>query len=370
MASKNKYQTENNKENEEKTIALKKEDMDFVEMLRTKTDEADIESQLKTCFGGGYSKESVLDYFAGVRKNQQMMSDTFKKNYQSLFEEKEKIRKANDNLQIRLSKVETEYNNLSDSMQTFSLENKEFTIQDIAELKNTIAAHEENIKIANNEKNLLEIKISQLENDKVELNIKLDQANTQIDAQREMILTEKRESKLQRDTVSNLSSELEGANDQVKYWKALQTEGKKAELTAKVAKLTEELATQAEIMTGVKAEAEMKENNIKVLKAEIETLKTGIITLKGEIESLTIQNDKLLVSNSVLIANMEQEYKKSISLITERSDAEIEKQIALSKLSEAEGKLSLLELEISGKKKSLDKSSMVTPEDTKEEANL
>jgi len=82
--------------------------MNLIEELRLKTEESDLEQQLKTRFGG-YTKQSVLDYLNILRKNQQTMSDTFKQNLQTLYNEKEVISKNNDALQQKMEKTAAEH---------------------------------------------------------------------------------------------------------------------------------------------------------------------------------------------------------------------------------------------------------------------
>ena len=59
-----------------------------------------------------------------------------------------------------------------------------------------------------------------------------------------------------------------------------------------------------------------------------------------------------MLANENLTNLLEEEYKKSITLINEKSDITIEKLIAQKKLSDALSKISLLELQIEKYKKS------------------
>ena len=49
------------------------EEIDFVQMLRSKTEESDLKQVLRSSIGG-YTKQSVMDYLAIMRKNQQSVS--------------------------------------------------------------------------------------------------------------------------------------------------------------------------------------------------------------------------------------------------------------------------------------------------------
>ena len=326
------------------------EDMNIVELLRVKTEEADMDSYLKTTFGG-YTKQSVLDYLSILRKNQQVMSETFYKNQQTLYDEKEKLKKANEGLQTRFGKVETEYKNLSETMMTFKLENKEFTIQDIVSLKNNIAALEEEQKRSRDCKTNLEKKIELQEQGNSDLRLKLEQAGMEIVSQKEMLLSEKMDSKKLRDQVSELSSNLEAERDEIKYWKALQTEGQVGDLTAKVNELTIHLSAQTELIAKQNSERMLREQTIDGLTKEIAALKNSIRLLTESVEAINVQNDKLIHANKMLGQQMEDEYKKSMILIQEKSDINIDKIIALKKLSEAESKISMMEIQLNKEKK-------------------
>ena len=326
------------------------DDMNIVELLRVKTEEADMDSYLKTTFGG-YTKQSVLDYLAILRKNQQVMSETFYKNQQTLYDEKEKLKKSNEGLQTRLSKIETEYKNLSETMMTFKLENKEFSIQDIVSLKNNIAALEEEVKRSKDHKLNLEKKIDLIEQSNMDLQYKLEQSGMETEAQKEMLIAEKMDSKKLRDMVSELSSNLEAERDEIKYWKALQTEGQVGELTTKINELTINLSVQTELIAKQNADRMMREQTIDVLTQEVSVLKNTIKTLTESTEDINIQNDKLIQANNMLNQQMEEEYKKSMALIQEKSDITIDKIIAMKKLSEAESKISMLEVQLNKGKK-------------------
>ena len=121
------------------------DEINIVEMLRTKTEEADMNSYLKSSFGG-YTKKSVLDYLAILRKQQQTMVENFNRDLQTILEEKESIKKSNSALQTKLNKIESEYKNLSDAMLSSRLDDQAISEQDIPALLGMAAALEEELK--------------------------------------------------------------------------------------------------------------------------------------------------------------------------------------------------------------------------------
>jgi len=321
------------------------DDINIVEMLRIKTEEADMNSYLKSTFGG-YTKKSVLDYLAILRKQQQTMADNFNSNLQTLLDEKENIKKSKAALLTKLSKIESEYQNLSEAMLASKSDNQDYSVQDIPSLKSMIAAMEEEQKKGKSEIYILEQKIEQLENTNQNLVLKLKQANQATDSHKEVVTAEKLETKKQRDLVTELSNLLEGARDEAKYWKGLQFDGQVAELTATINEVTEQLSVQTELIARQNTENKLKEQQIENLISEVITLKNTIESLSESLNSTNLQNDKLLHANKALTEQMEEENKKILALIQEKSDANIEKYIAYKKLSEAESKVSMLHMEL------------------------
>jgi chromosome segregation ATPase len=144
--------------------------------------------------------------------------------------------------------------------------------------------------------------------------------------------------------VADLSRLLEEEKNEVKYLKATITEGKLAQLNSKINKLTEQLSSQTEVIEKYYAENQLKEEYILTLNSEIDILKKRTNSLFNTIDELNARNDKLLLTNKNLSTKLEEEYKKSIELINEKSGITIDKLIAQSKLSDALSQISLLEL--------------------------
>ncbi len=320
------------------------DEINIVEMLRTKTEEADMNSYLKSSFGG-YTKKSVLDYLAILRRQHQTMVENFNRDLQAILEEKESIKKTNNALQTKLNKIESEYKNLSEVMLATRSDGPAVTAQDIPALIGMAAALEEELKKLKNEYSQLERKNEQLENTDRNLTQKLEQANKETAAQKEMLAAEKLESKKQRDLVAELSSLLESERDETKYWKSLQHDEQITELNAKVADLTNQLGIQTELIARQNSDIAMKEETIDNLNAVADNLNNTVASLTESFRNTGLQNEKLILANKALREHLEEEYKKTITLIQEKSDANLGKTIALKKLSAAEGLLSRMDLQ-------------------------
>jgi len=326
------------------------DEINVVEMLREKTEEADLNKYLKKTLGG-YTKKSVLEYLNILRKQQQISQKTFSKNLDDLYNEKDNIKKDNEALLIRYNKLFAEYENLSESLKDIKLDDTNTSAQDYILLKSNIVTLKEDMKKSDREKYTLERKIEQLNSDIDELKLKLNQSSQETKAQKEMLKAEKSESNKQREAVADLSCLLEAEKDEVKFLKGKMTEENFAKLNSKISELTEQLIKQTEVIEKLNSDNYLKDNTIKTLSNEIDILKKNTSNLTKTAEELNTQNNKIMLINESLTYKLSEEYKKSIALIQEKSNITIDKLIFQSKLSDAESYISSLELQISKNEK-------------------
>ena len=228
-------------------------------------------------------------------------------------------------------------------MLAFQLEDKEYTLKDILDLKNKAIALEEEGKRQKNEQVLLEKKMDQVEFTNHDLAAKLELANKELQSQKSTVMMEKREAQRQRDLVSELTSKLEAERDENQYLLSQMSEGELAKLSARIKELTEELTTQSQIITRMDQEIAVKDKNIASLHAELEDQKEKIHRLTNAIDESNMQHDKIAGENKTLIEQLEAEYRKSISLIKERSDISVERLSADQRLTEAKARIAHLE---------------------------
>ena len=316
-----------------------------IETLRLKTEEIDIDQYLKTKLGG-YTKQSVLEYLNILRKQQQTTADTFSRNMQTLYNEKEAIKKENETILYKLDKIESEYKNLCESIRAIQFEDSNFTMQDMIALQKKSAVQEEELKKSNYEKTSLENEIGHLNDSLNDLTEKLKQSQTEVAAANEIIFTEKQTVKDLRDKVVGLTISIEDSLDEVKYLKALQTEGQFAGLTSQISQLTAQLSTQTEIMSNLNSEAGNSGKTIETLTDETIMQNQMLNDLNKTVEELQRQNDKLLLTNTVFSQQLRDNCEKTIDLINKKSDITIEKIAAVRKLDEANSKISMLELKL------------------------
>jgi len=319
-------------------------DNNIVGILRDK-DEVDLNGVLKTTFGG-YTKQSVQEYLSLIHKQQQTTKETFSRNLQNLFDEKEELRKNNESLQARLNKLSSEYDNISSSLKDIVLDDSEYSAQNVLELKNKNVSLEEQIKVTNRENYSLERKIEQLNNEINELKNKLTVSIQEYEAQKEMLKSERLELKRQRDVVADISNKLEEEKNEVKYLKGTISDGKFAELNLKIGQLSTQLSAQTEVNSKLNEEITLKDKSIDSLNDEVSLLKEKTNNLMKTLQEYNIQNDKLLIANEALDYQLQEEYKKTIASINERSNITIDRLIAQKNLSVAEAKLAALEVQL------------------------
>lgn len=327
------------------TDKKKNENVNFIETLREKSEETDMNIYLKSAFGG-YTKQSVLDYFGVLKKNQQTMSETFQKNQQALYEEKEKLKKTNETLTNRLNKIEAEHQAFTENIRTSNNGSKEFNVNELLELKALVAKLETEAKKEKDESANLKRTLEQKQNTSNELVSEINQLKEETTAIKEMLKSEQLEIKKLRSTVADQANTIEGERDEIKYWKGLQTEGKQAELSTKVHDLSEQLSMQTALLEKENLDREIREEAFKSLTEEVEALKANIGSMTHILENTNLQNDKLMSTNNALTSKLEEDYKISINLIREKSEMNIDKLIAIKKMGEAESRISILELQI------------------------
>jgi hypothetical protein len=92
-----------------------KPDLNLVGMLRQRTVEEDLKLNLKTTMGG-YTKKSVTEYMNQLREQQLKYAETFNRNMQTILEEKEALKKENEQLLLKITKAEADYQALAESL--------------------------------------------------------------------------------------------------------------------------------------------------------------------------------------------------------------------------------------------------------------
>lgn len=319
--------------------------VDLIEQLRSMTEEVDFNQFLKKTFRG-YTKDSVLEYLSVLRKQQQTASDTFYKNLQLLFNEKEELQNSNIRLQAHLQKIENEYQNLSDAMQIYHPENEELTLSNMISLQNLLKNKEEELTKNHHENQMLSSKLEHSVKTITELSKKIDQSANQIDAQKEVQKTLKQEIKKNNFKITELSNQLEIEREENRFLKEKQSETQVFQLIEKINSITEQLSLHSELLAVKNDETMQKDNIIDALNDEIEMLKKNQNSLYTVLDEINAQNDRLILSNQAFTKVLEEEFIHSLTFIHEKSYLNRERIEALKKLDAAYSKINSLELQL------------------------
>lgn len=323
------------------------DNVNIVDALRKKTEKDDMEQYLKSSIGG-YTKNSVIEYLSHLSKQQQEAAETFSRNQQALFEEKECLKKDNSTLKARISQVESEYQNLSDAIRSHGMDEAGFTAADIVALNKKAAGLEEELGSGKIEISRLQNKIKLQDSEISEYLLKLEQSGQEKLSLKELLKAETQETRKQRSLVSQLSGTLEEKCDEIKFLKSLVSDGEIAGLKWKISDLTRQLTEQNETFVNCRNEIELNRQTIDTLTQENDSLKRNISQLSGVVGELSIQNKKLMASGIILAEQLGSEYKRLAALIKEKSDVTIDKLTAMQKLDEANTKITILELQMKG----------------------
>lgn len=136
------------------------DEINDIGILREKIETEEISHELKSIFWG-YSKASVLNYIKFLNKQHQIAKNTFEINLKSIYDEKEKTKKENENLIIRLNKLESAYDLLFNNVKNLKFVDTEYNGIDFYNFNTTIQTLEYKIKEMQEEKTCLENKIKE-----------------------------------------------------------------------------------------------------------------------------------------------------------------------------------------------------------------
>jgi len=306
-------------------------EFDVVGKIREKTEEEDINSILKTSLGR-YTKKSVMEYLAQIRKKQQSVTDTFNSNMQLVFEEKERIKAENEELSNRIQKVEADYRTLSETISVHKLDKSEYTLNDIMDLKVNIETIEKEKKDLGHEINLKTQEIESLNLKIREEEINLKQSNKENDILNEQIISLKTEIKDKSKEISELSSEVFELRNETKFLREVVSEGNIAELNEKINELIITADKQSAIIDSKNVEISVFEEKNSVLVEKAESLQDVVEKLSATVNNLIFQNTKKDAAIKALEERLKLELERSFELIKSRSDATLDKFILERKL--------------------------------------
>ena len=285
-----------------------------------------------------------MEYIQQLREQQLKYAETFNRNMQNILEEKESLKNENEQLQLKITRAESDYHTLSESLKINELEELESSEQDTLALRNGFSALESENRDLKNANRQLQARIEQLEIDASENNSELVKSRQETKSLSELLALEKKENNKQRELVSLYAGIIEELQEEVKRFKTVLSDGEMTKLGIKISELMANASLKEEIIDRYKNELEHKSDELGILTGENESLRYSMDQLKSTIISLTVQNEKLMNANHELSINLETENKRIIQLLNEKSEQTVEKLIAVRKIDELNMKLALTQL--------------------------
>jgi len=304
---------------------------DIIEHLRGKTEEVNLEQYLKKSFGG-YTKQSVLSYLAILRKQEQLTATNFYRNFQKLHEEKETLKKGNETISIRLTKVESDYNNLLKSIRDVESEHNDYSLEDIIDLKSNLAALEAKLEHNQQELLMLNNKVEQQNILNEDLTEKLEQSNQELAAQKQLLASERLETKKQRDMALEFYNRLELERDNNEFLKKQIATSDAIQLEKKIEELIEEISILNEVNKKLLNENERKDDYIEKLIKQFKFYSEGNFKITKTIEQLKEQDEKHAAENQMLADHLKhqiRQYSKAVEMTDECSEIMKEKKILI-----------------------------------------
>lgn len=320
---------------------------DIVGLLREKTEEADLRLCLKSRLGG-FTRESVLEYLALMRERQQNAAEIFDQNLKSLFNEKEQLKAENAALKEQLLKARTEYQNLSERL-CRRAEPGQIPEESPEELRNAAAAMECELNRLSAEQTTLIRENDELRDTISMLGKNLEHAIKELKTGEELLSREKEESQAQRDKVLELLSTLEGLRSRVKYLEGQLSEQNVTELNAEIAELNVRLRAKTEVVSAQNTDLKARDDTIRSLENENKMLKLNTGYLSKSLEAVSLQNEKLCAANRELTDKLQEEYRRALKAIHEKTDVTVDRLIATQKLEEANARIASLEYQLEEK---------------------
>ena len=219
---------------------------DVVEDLRANLKESDIKQYLKKRLGG-YSRSSVMEYIANIRRQQQQMADTFAHNYQQLREEKESLSKNVESLKALLEKNEAEYQELADSIKMSRFEGEEISVSYVVALKNRISELERQLGDSSLENARLAKAAEHDRESAEEAMHKLEQSEQEKRMLRELLAAQAQKERDLGVEIAELKGELTRKEEEIAHLNTVITGSHLAELNQKVNDLMVQISSQADM---------------------------------------------------------------------------------------------------------------------------
>ena len=302
-----------------------------VDILRDKTDEADLDQVLKSQMGG-YTKKSVQDYFARIKRQQQQTTQAFNRDMQALLEDKEKLQAENSQLKNRLTKVVTDYKMLSNQMASMKAGETMVTMEDVVQLRGHVRVLEKDKQEMNARLTQAAKQNEQKQHTIGEKNRMIDQLKQESVMYQQMLSTERTDKEGLQKTVSAQASEIDRLQGEVAFLKAIVSDGNVAQLNTRIDELTGDLQKlNGELEIRAK-EQKQHIKRIDTLTQQENTNHKSTEELRASLEQAVDRNEKMEAENKLLHGEVERYMKEALEMIRTQSDLRVQIAILSRKL--------------------------------------
>ena len=302
-----------------------------VDILRDKNDEADLDRVLKSQMGG-YTKKSVMDYVAQLKRQQQASAQTFNRDMQALLDEKEQLLAENAKLKTRLTKAVTDYKTLSDNVATVKVGESSLSVDDILKLRNHVRVLEKDKQEALNQVKQHERTLEQKQHLVGEKNRLIEQHKQESEMYQGMLAASRTDAEQLRKDISAQATQIEQLQGEVNFFKAIVSDGNVSKLNGRIDELTLNMEKlNAELAKRVQ-ELQASMDQIAVLKEQQETNRQINDSLRASLEQAVAQNEKMEAVNSMLHEELEQQMQEGLRMLRAQSELKVENAILTRKL--------------------------------------
>ena len=302
-----------------------------VDILRDKTEEADLDQILKTQMGG-YTKKSVQDYIAQVKRQQQRAAEVFNQDMQAILDEKEQLLAENSKLKNRLTKSVTDYKLLSDQVASVKVGNTNVTMEDVIELRGRVRLLEQDKQDLNAKIKQAERATEQKQHLIGDKNRLIEQLKQESIMYQEMLSAERSDKEKLQKTVTEQSTAIDQLQGEVHFLKSIVSDGNVAQLNTQIDQLNGDMEKlNGELATRVQ-EHQNYLQQIETLTQQETTNRTLIEELRAALDKALAQNEKMEAENALLHNEITRYMNNNMEMIRTQSDLRIEVAILSRKL--------------------------------------
>lgn len=280
----------------------------LLDMLREKSEEGDLNSILKPCIGG-YTKKSVQEYLAFVRKQQQSLKETYTAELHRLQKEKDELQEQTDSLREQVEGMEEAYQAKLEAQvaeETAHWEQEVASLEkDMDEAVTRIKSDEEKIQDLSERLAAQKQKTEQVRQSAATCHVMLDTANSKITELTNQVSSQARDIERLREVERSLRAEL--------------AEEKLAQLNAQIQELignTQQLRQEIAIRD---RELENRARRLETLTRQEQEHHRALEKLQSDLQEQREHNEWMDSENSELGRRLQAQMEQSIQAVRENS---------------------------------------------------